>query len=37
MHKHKVPMSFGGFVKIAIPYAVVQIVLALLYVVLFLR
>ena len=37
MHKHKVPMSFGSFVKIAIPYAVVQIGLALLYVLLFLR
>ena len=37
MHKHRVPMSFGGFVKIAIPYAVVQIGLALVYVLLFLR
>ncbi len=33
MHKHKVPMSFMGFVKAAVPYAVVQIVLAVLYVV----
>lgn len=33
MHKHKVPMSFAGFVKVAFPYAVVQIVLAVLYVV----
>lgn len=32
MHKHKVPMSFAGFVKIALPYAIVQIVLAILYV-----
>ena len=37
MHKHRVPISFGGFVKIAIPYAVVQIGLALAYVILFLR
>ena len=33
MHKHKVPMSFIGFVKAAVPYAVVQIVLAVVYVV----
>lgn len=32
MHKHKVPMSFAGFVKAAVPYAVVQLVLATLYV-----
>ena len=32
MHKHKVPMTFMGFVKMAIPYAIVQIVLAVLYV-----
>ena len=34
MHKHKVPMSFAGFVKIAFPYALIQIVLAILYVLL---
>ena len=33
MHKHKVPMSFMGFVKAAVPYAVVQILLAVVYVV----
>ena len=33
MHKHKLPLSFAGFVKAAIPYAIVQIVLALAYVV----
>ena len=33
MHKHKVPMSFMGFVKAAVPYAAVQIVLAVVYVV----
>ena len=32
MHKHKLPISFARFVKIAIPYALVQIVLALAYV-----
>jgi Na+/H+ antiporter NhaD/arsenite permease-like protein len=32
MHKHKVPMSFAGFVKAAVPYAIVQIVLAVVYV-----
>ena len=37
MHKHRVPISFGAFVKIAIPYAVVQIGMALAYVLLFLR
>jgi len=34
MHKHKLPLSFAGFVKAAIPYAVVQIILALAYVLL---
>ena len=33
MHKHKLPLSFAGFVKAAIPYAIVQIILALAYVV----
>lgn len=33
MHKHKLPLSFAAFVKAAIPYAVVQILLALVYVV----
>ena len=33
MHKHKVPMSFMGFVKAAVPYAAVQLVLAVVYVV----
>ena len=33
MHKHKVPMSFMGFVKAAVPYAAVQLVLAVIYVV----
>lgn len=32
MHKHGLAMSFGKFVKIAVVYAVVQIVLALVYV-----
>ena len=33
MHKHKLPLSFAAFVKAAIPYAIVQIILALVYVV----
>ncbi len=37
MHKHNVAMSFGKFVKQALPFAVVQILLAILYVLLFLR
>ena len=32
MHKHKVPMSFAGFVKMALPYAAMQITLAVIYV-----
>ncbi len=32
MHKHKLPLSFAGFVKAAVPYAIVQIILALAYV-----
>ena len=37
IHKNKLPMSFGRFVKIAFPYAVMQILLAMVYVLLFLR
>ena len=37
MHKHKLAMSFAKFVKTAAVYAVVQILLALVYVLLFLR
>ena len=36
IHKHKLPMSFAGFVKVAVPYATVQIILATAYVLLFL-
>ena len=36
IHKYELPMSFGGFVKAAVPYAAVQIVLAAAYVVVFL-
>jgi len=36
MHKHKLPISFAGFVKHAAPFAAVQIILAALYVVVFL-
>jgi Na+/H+ antiporter NhaD/arsenite permease-like protein len=34
MHKYEVPLSFGGFVKKAIPYAVIQLILAVAYVLL---
>ncbi|MCG8409419.1 MAG: hypothetical protein MI923_29795 [Phycisphaerales bacterium] len=37
IHKHKLKLSFGGFVKTAAPFAAVQIVLAIIYVLLFLR
>ena len=36
IHKHELPLSFVGFVKICLPYAAMQIVLALGYVLLFL-
>lgn len=37
IHKHKLPLSFAGFVKAALPFAVVQIAIATLYVLVFLR
>ena len=37
IHRYRLPLSFVGFVKIALPYAALQIVLALAYVLLFLR
>ena len=37
IHKHKLPLSFAGFVKAAVPFAIVQIVLATAYVLMFLR
>jgi Na+/H+ antiporter NhaD/arsenite permease-like protein len=37
MHKHKLEMTFGGFVKKAAPYAFVQLVLATAYVLVFVR
>ncbi len=36
IHRQKLPLSFVGFVKVAVPFAAVQIVLAILYVLLFL-
>ncbi len=36
MHKHDLPLGFARFVKLAIPYAAVQLVLAVAYVVVFL-
>lgn len=37
MHKYKLNVSFGGFIKMAVPFAIVQIILATAYVLLFLR
>jgi len=37
IHKHKLHLTFGAFVKIAAPYAAVQILMATVYVLLFLR
>ncbi len=37
IHKNKLPMSFAGFVKVAVPFALAQLVLAVAYVLLFLR
>ena len=37
MHKHKLEMSFVGFVKKAVPYALVQLAFATVYVLVFLR
>ncbi|MBW2464743.1 MAG: hypothetical protein JRH11_24050, partial [Deltaproteobacteria bacterium] len=34
MHKYEVPLSFMRFVRLAFPYAVVQLVLAVIYVLL---
>jgi len=36
MHKNEIKISFAGFVKVAVPFAIVQIGLALVYVLLFL-
>ena len=35
IHKHGLVLSFSGFVKIALPYAVLQIILAIGYVLAF--
>ncbi len=37
IHKHDLKLSFGGFVKIALPFAIAQILLATVYVLMFLR
>ena len=37
IHKHNIPLSFLAFVKSAIPFALMQLVLATIYVLLFLR
>ena len=36
IHKYKLPMSFAGFVRAALPYALIQIALATVYVLVFL-
>ena len=36
MHKYGLPVSFGRFVKLALPFALVQIAMAVVYVFLFL-
>ena len=33
IHKYELPLSFVGFVKVAVPFAAVQIVIAVIYVV----
>ena len=35
MHKHEVPLSFGGFVKAALPFALLHLALAVVYVLVF--
>ena len=37
IHRHKIPLSFARFVKVALPFAAMQLVLATFYVLLFLR
>ena len=37
IHKHELQLSFAGFVKVALPYAAIQLVLATAYVLAFLR
>jgi Na+/H+ antiporter NhaD/arsenite permease-like protein len=37
IHKHNLHLTFAGFVKAALPFAIVQIILATIYVLLFLR
>lgn len=37
IHRHKLPLSFAGFVKVALPFALTQIAIATVYVLVFLR
>ena len=37
IHRNKIPLSFAGFVKVAVPFALVQLALATVYVLVFLR
>ena len=36
IHRYKLPLSFAGFVKVALPFAIMQLVLATIYVLVFL-
>ena len=37
IHRHKLPLTFAGFVRLALPFAIVQILIALVYVLAVLR
>ncbi len=37
IHRYKLPLSFAGFVKVALPFALMQLVLATIYVLVFLQ
>ena len=37
IHRYKLPLSFAGFVKVALPFAIMQLALATAYVLIFLR
>ena len=37
IHRHKLPMTFGSFVKAALPFAIIQLAIAVVYVLLVLR
>jgi len=37
IHRHKLPLTFAGFVKMAIPFAAIEILMAIVYVLVFLQ